>query len=94
MKRFLIATALCAAFAGSAFAQSATDAATDSQGNSPIMMDSALVGGFGTDATMTEMQSNYASLTEGQRALLREQCEAEANRGTDGTALCSHVMTF
>lgn len=100
MKRFLIATALCVAFAGSALAQTATQNATDDQGNSPIMKDPQLVGGFYTDETMTEMRtvdemrSNYAGLTEEQRALLREQCEAEANRGTDATALCSHIMTF
>ncbi len=100
MKRILLATALCAAFAGSAFAQTATDAATDSQGNSPIMMDRELVGGFYTDDTMTEMRSvdemrtAYGALTEEQRETLRTQCEAEENRGTEGTALCSQIMTF
>ncbi|MEX4010227.1 hypothetical protein [Neoaquamicrobium sediminum] len=100
MKRILLATALCAAFAGSAFAQTATDAATDSQGNSPIMMDRELVGGFYTDDTMTEMRSvdemrsAYGALTEEQRETLRTQCEEEENRGTEGTALCSQIMTF
>jgi hypothetical protein len=100
MKRFLIATALCAAFAGSALAQTATDPATENQGNSPIMQDPAVVGGFYTDDTMTEMRSveemrtAYGALTEEQRETLRSQCEAEENRGTEGTALCSQIMTF
>ena len=97
MKRMLIATALCSAFAGSAFAQAAS---TDDQGNSPIMKDPELVGAFYTDDTMTEMRpveemrTAYGALTEEQRETLRSQCEAEENRGTDGTALCSHIMTF
>ncbi len=97
MQRMLIATALCAAFAGSAFAQAAS---TDDQGNSPIMKDPAMVGTFYTDDTMTtmrsvdEMRDAYGALTEEQRETLRSQCEAEENRGTDGTALCSHIMTF
>jgi hypothetical protein len=94
MKRILIATALCAAFAGSALAQTATD------GNSPIMKDPELVGSFYTDETMTEMRpveemrTAYGALTEEQRETLRSQCEAEENRGTDATALCSQIMTF
>lgn len=100
MKRFLMATALCAAFAGSAIAQTATENATDDQGNSPIMMDRELVGSFYTDETMTEMRpveemrTAYGALTEEQRETLRSQCEAEENRGTEGTALCSQIMTF
>ncbi|TYR32077.1 hypothetical protein FY036_13410 [Mesorhizobium microcysteis] len=97
MKRTLIAAAFCAAFAGSAFAQQ-TDGGS---GASPdYFSDPAMVGTFYTDDTMAtlrpveEMRAAYDALGEDERAALQQQCEQEANRGTDATALCSEVTTY
>lgn len=98
MKRTLIAAALCAAFAGTAFAQQ-TDGGS---GASPddYFSDPAMVGTFYTDDTMTtlrsaaEMRAAYDALGGDERAALQQQCEQEASRGTDATALCSEVTTY
>lgn len=94
MKRILITTAICAAFAGSAFAQQTQSTSRD------YFEDPAMVGTFYTDDTMTEMRpveemrSAYGALSQEQREALLRQCEQEESRGTQGTALCSQVMTF
>lgn len=97
MKRTLIAAALCAAFAGSAFAQQSTD----TEGNSPdYFSDPAMVGSFYTDDTMTtlrpstELRPAYDALSQEEREALQYQCEQEATRGTEATALCAEVTTY
>lgn len=99
MKHSLIAAAaICMAITGSALAQENQPGQT---GASPDMMtDPAIVGSFYTDDTMQtlrsvdEIRTAYMALPEAERDALKIQCEQEASRGTEGTALCSHIQTF
>lgn len=102
MKRTLIAVALCAAFAGSAFAQANNAQSNDDvSGESPdYWANPAMVGSFFTDDTMTtlrpseELRPAYDALSQEERDGLAYQCEQEETRGTNATALCSEIETY
>lgn len=99
MRHTLVAAAaICMAITGSALAQAPEPGAS---GASPdIMNDPATVGSFYTDDTMQtlrpveEMRTAYMAMSEADREALKIQCEQEETRGTDATALCTHIQTF
>ena len=94
----IAAAAICMAITGSALAQAPQ--AGDTGASPDIMNDSATMGAFYTDDTMQtlrpveEIRTAYMALPEAEREALKIQCEQEATRGTEATALCSHIQTF
>ena len=105
MKRILIAAAaVCLAVSGSALAQQTqsveTQSKTGATTGADYFTDPAMVGAFYTDDTMTtlrpveELRTAFLAMPEGDQEILKTQCEQEANRGTEGTALCAEVANF
>lgn len=104
----LAAAAITLALGGSAFAQAtqsisgsnATESRTGGTTGADYFTDPAMVGSFYTDDTMTtlrpveDLRTAYMDMTEADREALRIQCEQEANRGTEGTALCTEIQNF